>query len=1115
FIIISINIINIYVISSSSSSSSSSTKATSLSAKIFQQQQQNFQSIHQHQQPHQFVNYQQQQQQQSNHNIQHHNHNHNHHHHHHLRHNHLHYTNHITSNIIDCNCLSPSTTTTTTTMTTEMTAASIAIESMMESDLILQALNGFLLILTCDGEVFYTSNTVETYLGFHQSDICHQSVYELVHSEDREELQRHLMWNSNLPTDRSTLKLSEILLTGLFENCHLLERNFTVRFRCLLDNTSGFLRLDVRGRIKILHGQNHKSEEPPMALFAVCTPFGPPSLLEMPANEKASFKSKHKLDFSMVSMEPRGRSLLGYNESDLANRGGYDLIHQDDLFYVASAHQECKMLKTGASVLIAYRLVSKDCLKWQWLQTSARLVYKNSKPDFILCTHRPLMEEEGRDLLSKRTMDFKVTYLDGGLGAITVNRNSNGGSQQNSCNFLNDSYSQSSSSGNTPTTTKTTTNDCSTVKQSKSIKSERSTSRSSSRNTNSVNSVCDVNGNGNSNNGSHSINKCNNDINTNTNKLRYQAADSTSGSSHSDSQSQSHNQRNTSRSNNNNTQSYMTTTTTTTKKSSKSSSLKSGASSSSSSSAKKNKSSAANISSCMSRYESPNSFSMTSNHTNSISSQHYLSTPPLETNNSFDRNIQHNLKLTGDREIHFDSAITSINHSNSTTSPEISDLSSANIRSTTSNYTNSSGSWSSAIHHHSNPYSALLDESGSLHLASEAPSHSMFGHQHTTATSAYHHHSGHPHSLSIGGLDCGTAAAAAAVAAAAYNAAYHHPATASTHQPYSHHQTITSHNNDSLTQSSPPPPLHQHRQQTHHPEAIVHDSIDTDSSQPNYSGSVSSASNIVLPSSSESPSSTDVSVSVTTSNDIEHNNLLSRAPTTSFFSAENLLNYSSATRPHNPTNSYGAANTCSSTSDTTGNDIYAVAAAAAIHHGQRHGQYVMGGHSANSHHPYTHHHYGTAASTYHHQLHQNSGIATSSHPHHTSYNHDNFNHDDNGSTNLSGGYLRNPVTGLMYSETFSDGQTSSSTTNVVHLNHNSMISADTPPASSSSSSSSSSTTLIDEYNNLNNTNNNDDRKQLRSTDLIIEHNNNNSQPNPLLWNSLMASTTNSLTTMRT
>ena len=48
------------------------------------------------------------------------------------------------------------------------------------------------------------------------------------------------------------------------------------------------------------------------------------------------------------------------------------------------------VLKTGASGMIAYRLQTRDG-SWQWLQTSSRLVYKNSKPDFIICTHRPLM----------------------------------------------------------------------------------------------------------------------------------------------------------------------------------------------------------------------------------------------------------------------------------------------------------------------------------------------------------------------------------------------------------------------------------------------------------------------------------------------------------------------------------------------------------------------------------------------------------------------------------------------------------------------------------------------------------------------------------------------------
>lgn len=36
--------------------------------------------------------------------------------------------------------------------------------------------------------------------------------------------------------------------------------------------------------------------------------------------------------------------LLGYTDAELGNMGGYDLVHYDDLAYVASAHQECKYL---------------------------------------------------------------------------------------------------------------------------------------------------------------------------------------------------------------------------------------------------------------------------------------------------------------------------------------------------------------------------------------------------------------------------------------------------------------------------------------------------------------------------------------------------------------------------------------------------------------------------------------------------------------------------------------------------------------------------------------------------------------------------------------------------
>ena len=38
----------------------------------------------------------------------------------------------------------------------------------MSISILLQALNGFLMILTCDGEVFFATHSIESYLGFHQ-----------------------------------------------------------------------------------------------------------------------------------------------------------------------------------------------------------------------------------------------------------------------------------------------------------------------------------------------------------------------------------------------------------------------------------------------------------------------------------------------------------------------------------------------------------------------------------------------------------------------------------------------------------------------------------------------------------------------------------------------------------------------------------------------------------------------------------------------------------------------------------------------------------------------------------------------------------------------------------
>ena len=86
------------------------------------------------------------------------------------------------------------------------------------------------------------------------------------------------------------------------------------------------------------------------------------------------FKSKHKLDLSLVSMDQRGKQLLGYSDSEMSSKGGYDLVHYDDLAYLASAHQERKSIYLFDNVcLLIYDLnsfenwsIRIDCLPFDF-----------------------------------------------------------------------------------------------------------------------------------------------------------------------------------------------------------------------------------------------------------------------------------------------------------------------------------------------------------------------------------------------------------------------------------------------------------------------------------------------------------------------------------------------------------------------------------------------------------------------------------------------------------------------------------------------------------------------------------------------------------------------------
>ncbi|XP_055426113.1 aryl hydrocarbon receptor-like [Bubalus kerabau] len=305
-------------------------------------------------------------------------------------------------------------------------------ELFSEGDLLLQALDGFLMAVTEDGYVFYVSPTVQDYLGFHQSDVIYQSVFELIHKEDRAMFQSQFLWPPDTtPISRAEQQDTHSLPGKKFcplggtssdslqhlslEEPSYLERSFVCRFRCLLDNSSGFLELNFHGHLKFLPGKNNSSEDgiptsSQLTLFAVATPRQPFTILEL-QNKDVFFQTKHKLDFTPIACDSRGKVVLGYTDSELCRQGsGYQFIHAADAMYCAENH--ARMMRTGESGLTVFRLLTKRA-GWLWVQSNAHLVFRGGRPECIVARQRALTDVEGEDHLRKRALQGPFTFTTG------------------------------------------------------------------------------------------------------------------------------------------------------------------------------------------------------------------------------------------------------------------------------------------------------------------------------------------------------------------------------------------------------------------------------------------------------------------------------------------------------------------------------------------------------------------------------------------------------------------------------------------------------------------------------------------------------------------------------
>ncbi|XP_067112929.1 neuronal PAS domain-containing protein 2 isoform X2 [Osmerus mordax] len=275
------------------------------------------------------------------------------------------------------------------------------------TQLMLEALDGFLIALTTDGNIIYVSDSVSSLIGHLPSDMVDQNILnflpELEHGEVYKLLSSHMLMTDPLAADFLDSE-SHVEFC-----CHLARGNidpkepstyeyvkfvgdFKFHNNVPTSSCNGFeLALPALPRTL------QSSLEEQACLVATVRLVTPQFLkdlcnVEDPCDE---FTSRHSLEWKFLFLDHRASPIIGYLPFEVLGTSGYDYYHVDDLELIAQCHKQLMQFGKGKSCY--YRFLTKG-QQWIWLQTHYYITYHqwNSKPEFIVCTHTVVSYAEVR-----------------------------------------------------------------------------------------------------------------------------------------------------------------------------------------------------------------------------------------------------------------------------------------------------------------------------------------------------------------------------------------------------------------------------------------------------------------------------------------------------------------------------------------------------------------------------------------------------------------------------------------------------------------------------------------------------------------------------------------------
>ncbi|XP_043276854.1 circadian locomoter output cycles protein kaput isoform X2 [Venturia canescens] len=253
--------------------------------------------------------------------------------------------------------------------------------------LILEALDGFIMVFSSNGRIYYASESVTSLLGYLPSELAKATIYEITYQEDQSHLYNILLNPGNDRDQSGVNEENQVSFT-----CHIRRGGLDFREETIYELVQfvGYFRSDTD--IETLLPNNRTSGtivNDTECIFVGTGRLRTPQLIRdmsFVESSKSEFTSKHSLEWKFLFLDHRAPPIIGYLPFEVLGTSGYDYYHVDDLEKVVLCHES--LMQKGEGTSCHYRFLTKG-QQWIWLKTRFYIDYNqwNSKPEFIVCTH--------------------------------------------------------------------------------------------------------------------------------------------------------------------------------------------------------------------------------------------------------------------------------------------------------------------------------------------------------------------------------------------------------------------------------------------------------------------------------------------------------------------------------------------------------------------------------------------------------------------------------------------------------------------------------------------------------------------------------------------------------